>query len=129
MPKSKHSKRLEHIPLVIILAAMAAFAALLLSGGMRRVYDWNLLPLFLPGVGLAGFVYSLVRLMVRKRLDGVTARTTPARRTSTSTTSAKILRPIRWTSRVRPPTSGIWTAEPCRREVSSWSMASRLPVA
>jgi hypothetical protein len=42
---------------------------MLLSGGMRKVYAWHLLHLFLPVTGLVGLVYSIVRLVVLKRFD------------------------------------------------------------
>mgnify|MGYP001766289514 CR=1 FL=1 len=65
----------RYIPLFLVLICALLMGSLLLSGGMRKVYAWNFLPLILPACGAISLVFALVRLVVRliqhKRIDRV----------------------------------------------------------
>lgn len=67
---ARSRKLIRYLPLALILLTAGALLLMFFMGGMRKISAWYLLQSFLPVVGLAGLVFSIVRSAVRKRIDG-----------------------------------------------------------
>jgi hypothetical protein len=59
------------IPFGILLLSAMILGLLFLSGGLRKIVAWYLLQLALPLLGLLVLIFSIVRLIIRRRLDRV----------------------------------------------------------
>lgn len=71
MPTNKFSRFSRLIPLLTILITAVLLLLMFLSGGMRKISAWYLLQLILPITGAIGLVFSIVRSLVSKHIDGI----------------------------------------------------------
>jgi Peptidase family M23 len=69
--KKTISYYLRLIPLFIMLITAIALLLMFLSGGIAKIYAWYLVQIILPVIGLVGLVFTIVRLIIRKRFDRV----------------------------------------------------------